>query len=55
MASDLEARLYRLMSHPLLELYHKEVTATVEKFKQTAAMNVLLPLVHLDSARDDIA
>ena len=27
----------------------------VEKFKHTAAMNLLLPLLHLDSARSDIA
>ena len=52
---DLEAFMYRLISHPLLVKHTKEVTAAVEKFKWTAAMNVLLPLLHLDSARGDIA
>ena len=54
-ASDLEAFMYKLTSHPLLVKHSNEVTATVEKFKQTAAMNLLLPLLHLDSARSDIA
>ena len=54
-ASDLEAFMYKLTSHPLLVKHSDEVTATVEKFKQTAAMNLLLPLLHLDSARSDIA
>ena len=54
-ASDLEAFMYRLASHPLLVKHSDEVTAAVEKFKQTAAMNLLLPLLHLDSARGDIA
>ena len=53
--SDLEAFMYRLVSHPLLVKHTNEVTVAVEKFKQTAAMNVLLPLLHLDSARGDIA
>ena len=52
--SDLEAFMCRLVNHPLLVRHTKEVTATVEKFKQTAAMNILLPLLHLDSARGDI-
>ena len=47
--------MYRLTSHPLLVKYSDEITAAVEKFKQTAAMNLLLPLLHLDSARSDIA
>ena len=47
--------MYKLISHPLLERHTKEVTAAVEKFKWTAAMNVLLPLLHLDLARGDIA
>ena len=54
-ASDLKAFMYRLMSHPLLVKHSDEVTAAVEKFKQTAAMNLLLPLLHLDSARGNIA
>ena len=54
-ASDLKAFMYKLTSHPLLVKHSDEVTATVEKFKQTAAMNLLLPLLHLDSARSDIA
>ena len=54
-ASDLEAFLYRLVSHPLLVKNTNEVAAAVEKFKRTAAMNVLLPLLHLDLARGDIA
>ena len=54
-ASDLEAFIYRLTSHPLLVKHSDEVTAAVEKFKQTAAMNLLLPMLHLDSARSDIA
>ena len=53
--SDLEAFMYRFISHPLLVKHTNESTAAVEKFKQTAAMNVLLPLLHLDSARGDIA
>ena len=53
--SDLEAFMYRLVSHPLLVKHTNEVSAAVEKFKQTVAMNVLLPLLHLDSTRDDIA
>ena len=47
--------MYRLVNHPLLVKHTKEVTAAVEKFKWMAAMNVLLPLLHLDSARGDIA
>ena len=47
--------MYRLVSHPLLVRHTKEVTAAVEKFKRTVAMNILLPLLHLDSARGDIA
>ena len=39
----------------LLVKHSNEVTAAVEKFKQTAAMNLLLPLLHLDSARGNIA
>ena len=54
-ASDLEAFMYKLTSHPLLVKHSDEVTAAVEKLKQTAAMNLLLPLLHLDSARSDIA
>ena len=54
-ASDLEAFMYKLTSHPLLVKHSNEVTATVEKFKQTAAMYLLLPLLHLDSARINIA
>ena len=54
-ASDLEAFMYKLTSHPLLVKHSDEVTATVEKFKQTAVMNLLLPLLHLDSARSNIA
>ena len=53
--SDLEALMCRLVNYPLLIKKTKEITAAVEKFKQTAAMNVLLPLLHLDSARGDIA
>ena len=53
--SDLEAFMCRLVNHPLLIKHTKEITAAVEKFKQTAAMNVLLPLLHLESARGDIA
>ena len=44
----------RLISHPLLVKHTNEITAAVEKFKQTVAMNILLPLLHLDSARGDI-
>ena len=47
--------MYKYTSHPLLVKHSDEVTATVEKFKQTAAMNLLLPLLHLDSARSNIA
>ena len=47
--------MHRLISHPLLLRHSKEVTAAVEKFKWMAVMNVLLPLLHLDSARGDIA
>ena len=54
-ALDLEAFMYRLIHHPLLVRHTKEVTAAVEKFKQMVAMNILLPLLHLDSARGDIA
>ena len=54
-ASDLEAFMYRLVSHPLLVKHSNKVTAAVEKFKRTAAMNLLLPLLHLDSARGNIA
>ena len=52
--SDLKAFMCRLINHSLLIRHTKEITAAVEKFKQTAAMNVLLPLLHLDSARGDI-
>ena len=54
-ASDLEALMCRLISHPLLVKHTNKVTAAVGKFKQMVAMNVLLPLLHLDSARGDIA
>ena len=47
--------MYRLVSHPLLVKHTNEVAAAVEEFKQTTAMNVLLPLLHLDLARGDIA
>ena len=40
-ALDLEAFLYRLVTHPLLVKHTNEVTAAMEKFKWTAAMNVL--------------
>ena len=39
--SDLEALMWRLVNYPLLIKKTKEITAAVEKFKQTAAMNVL--------------
>ena len=54
-ASDLEAFMYKLASHPLLAKHSDEITAEVERFKRTATMNLLLPLLHLDSARSDIA
>ena len=54
-ASELAAFMYKLITHPLLVRHTKEVTAAVEKFKWTAAMNVLLLLLYLDSARGDIA
>ena len=54
-ASDLEAVMYNLTSHLLLVKHSDEVAAAVEKFKQTAAMNLLPPLLHLDSPRSDIA
>ena len=54
-ASDLEAYMYKLASYPLLAKHSDEITAEVEWFKRTAAMNLLLPLLHLDSARSDIA
>ena len=41
--------MYKLASHPLLAKHSDEITAEVERFKQTAAMNLLLPLLHLDS------
>ena len=47
--------MYKLASHPLLVKHSDKITAAVERFKQTAAMNLLLPLLHLDSARSDIA
>ena len=47
--------MYKLASHPLLVKHSNEITAAVERFKQTAAMNLLLPLLHLDSARSNIA
>ena len=53
--SDLEAFMCRLINNPLLIKHTKEITAAVEKFKQTAVMNILLPLLHLDSARGNIA
>ena len=46
--------MYKLASHPLLAKHSDEITAEVERFKRTAAMNLLLPLLHLDSARSDI-
>ena len=54
-ASDLKAFMYKLASHPLLAKHSDEITAEVERFKQTATMNLLLPLLHLDSARSNIA
>ena len=54
-ASDPEAFMYKLASHPLLAKHSDEITAEVERFKRTAARNLLLPLLHLDSARSDIA
>ena len=54
-ALDLEAFMYKLASHPLLVKHSDKITAAVERFKQTAAMNLLLPLLHLDSARSEIA
>ena len=53
--SDLEAFMCRLVNHPLLIRHTKETTPAMEKFKQMAAINVLLSLLHLDSARGDIA
>ena len=47
--------MYKLASHPLLVKHSDKITAAVERFKQTAAMNLLLPLLHLDSARSEIA
>ena len=47
--------MYRLISDPLLVRHTKEVTGTVEKIKWMTAMNILLPMLHLDSARGDIA
>ena len=47
--------MYKLASHPLLVKHSDEITAAVESFKQTAAMNLLLPLLHLDSARSNVA
>ena len=47
--------MYKLASHPLLAKHSDEITAEVERFKRTAAMNLLLPLLHLDLARSDIA
>ena len=47
--------MYKLTGHPMLVKHSDEITAAVEKFKQTAAMNLLLPLLHLDSARSNIA
>ena len=54
-ASELEAIMCKLASHPLLAKHSNEITAEVKRFKRTAAMNLLLPLLHLDSARSDIA
>ena len=53
--SDLEAFMYRLVSQPLLVKHTKKVTKAMQKFKWMAAMNLLLPLLHLDLARGDIA
>ena len=46
--------MYKLGSHPLLAKHSNEITAAVERFKQTANMNLLLPLLHLDSSRSNI-
>ena len=54
-ASELEAFRCKLASHPLLAKHSDEITAEVKRFKRTAAMNLLLPLLHLDSARSNIA
>ena len=53
--SDLEAFLCKLVNHPPLIRHTKEITSAMERFRQTAAMNILLPLLHLDSVRGDIA
>ena len=53
--SDLEAFLCKLVNHPVLIRHTKEITSAMERFRQTAAMNILLPLLHLDLARGDIA
>ena len=45
-ASDLEAFMYKLADHPLLAKHSDEITAEVERFKRTAVMNLLLPLLH---------
>ena len=47
--------MYKLASHPLLAKHSDEITVEVERFKRTATMNLLLPLLHLYSARSDIA
>ena len=53
-ASDLEAFMYKLASHPLLAKHSDKITAEVERFKRTATMNLLLPLLYLDSALSDM-
>ena len=54
-ALDLEAFMCKLASHPLLTKHFDEITVEVKRFKQTATMSLLLPLIHLDSASSDIA
>ena len=41
--SELETFMCQFVNHPLLIKHTKEITAAVEKFKQTVAMNFLLP------------
>ena len=53
--SNLEAFLCKLVNHPLLLRHTKEITSAMERFREMAAMNILLPLLHLDLARGDIA
>ena len=54
-ASDLEFYLLRLLDHPLLSTYSRDIIATVKKFKHTTTMNMLLSLAHLDAVREDLA